>query len=166
MVEHVIHVAGFQQTPGIHGRHLVGDLRDHAEIMGDEQHGKPVFVLQRHQQVEDLRLYRRVEPVVGPLAWFHMARSHCRTPRTPPSSVGSVSLRRCRAETSVTTGNCRMVLPFTLPAICDSPLSQVTSCTYSRPFASNSGCTVAQPTSVFQNHSEVEGFARFDHWAT
>ena len=63
-------------------------------------------------------------------------------------------------------GNCRMVLPFTLPAICDSPLSQVTSCTYSRPFASDSGCTVAQPTSVFQNHSEVEGFARFDHWDT
>lgn len=59
-----------------------------------------------------------------------------------------------------------MVLPFTLPAICDSPLSQVTSCTYSRLFASNSGCTVAQPTSVFQNDSEVEGFARFDHWAT
>lgn len=50
--------------------------------------------------------------------------------------------------------------------ICDSPLSQVTSCTYSQPFASNSGCTVAQPASVFQNHSEVEGFARFDHWAT
>ena len=41
MVEHIIHVAGFQQTPGIHDRHLVGDLRDHAEIMGDEQHGKP-----------------------------------------------------------------------------------------------------------------------------
>ena len=61
MVEHVIHVAGFQKTPGIHDRHLVGDLRDHAEIMGDEQHGKPVFVLQRHQQVEDLRLYRHVE---------------------------------------------------------------------------------------------------------
>lgn len=166
MVEHIIHVAGFQQTPGIHDRHLAGDLRDHAEIMGDEQHGKPVFVLQRHQQVEDLRLYRHVEPVVDPLTWFHTARSHCCTPRTPPSSVGSVSLRRCRAETSVTTGKCRMVLPFTLPAICDSPLSQVTSCTYSRPFASDSGCTVAQPTSVFQNHSEVEGFARFDHWAT
>lgn len=59
-----------------------------------------------------------------------------------------------------------MVLPFTFPAIWDNPLSQVTNCTYSQPFASSSGCMVAQPTSVFQNHSEVEGFARFDHWAT
>ena len=66
----------------------------------------------------------------------------------------------------MTTGNWRMVLPFTFPAIWDNPLSQVTNCTYSQPFASSSGCMVAQPTSVFQNHSEVEGFARFDHWAT
>ncbi len=165
MVEHVIHVAGFQQTPGIHDRHLVGDLRDHAEIMGDEQHEIRI-------RPSATSAGRGSAPVSSRRAggrsvgMFSSARSHCRTPRTPPSSVGSVSLRRCRAETSVTTGNCRMVLPFTLPAICDSPLSQVTSCTYSQPFASNSGCTVAQPTSVFQNHSEVEGFARFDHWAT
>ena len=63
----------------------------------------------------------------------------------------------------MTTGNWRIILPFIFPATCARPLSHITSWTYSQPFLSNKGCTVAQPTSVFQNHRLVDGFAAFDY---
>ena len=58
-----------------------------------------------------------------------------------------------------------MVRPLTLPAMWARPLSQVMSWTYSQPDASSCGCTVAQPTSVFQNHSVVAGLAAAVHAA-
>jgi hypothetical protein len=59
-----------------------------------------------------------------------------------------------------------MVLPLTLPAMWEMPLSQVIVWTYSQPWATSSGCTVAQPTSVFQNQRVVAEVAAFSHAAT
>lgn len=47
--------------------------------------------------------------------------------------------------------------PWTLPAMWDKPLSHIASSTYSHPYTISSGCTVAQPTSVFQNQRLLEG---------
>ena len=55
-----------------------------------------------------------------------------------------------------------MVRPFTLPAMWARPLSQTMSWTYSQPYSARTGCTLAQPSSVFQNHSVVAGPAAAD----
>ncbi len=44
-----------------HDADPIGDLADDAEVVGDEQHGHAVLVLERLQKLEDLRLHRDVE---------------------------------------------------------------------------------------------------------
>ena len=45
----------------IHHRDAMADVLDHGEVVGDEQVGEFQFLLQVHQQVDDLRLDRHVE---------------------------------------------------------------------------------------------------------
>ena len=45
----------------VHHQHLVGDLRDDAHVVGDEQHRQPVLDLQPLDQPQDLRLRGDVE---------------------------------------------------------------------------------------------------------
>jgi hypothetical protein len=47
--------------PGIHHRHPVAELRDDAEVMGDEQDRQPAIAPQIVEQRQDLRLHRDVE---------------------------------------------------------------------------------------------------------
>ena len=51
----------FRHPAAIEHQHAVGDLGDHAEIVGDEQDGEPRLALQVAQQRQDLRLDRHVE---------------------------------------------------------------------------------------------------------
>ena len=46
---------------GIHHRDAIGDARDDAEVMGDQENSKAEFALQRREQPQDLRLYGDVE---------------------------------------------------------------------------------------------------------
>ncbi len=46
---------------GVHHEHVVAELRDDAQVVRDEQHRHAVLVLQRAQQLEDLRLHGDVE---------------------------------------------------------------------------------------------------------
>ena len=50
-------------------------------------------------------------------------------------------------------------LPSRMPATWPRPLFQTWHATYSQPFATSTGWTVAHPTSVFQNQSVVNGVA-------
>ena len=45
----------------VHHHHLIGDVLHHAEVMGDEQVGQPIFILQVLQQVQDLGLDGHVQ---------------------------------------------------------------------------------------------------------
>ena len=51
----------FDDAPGVHHGDAVGHLGDHAEVVGDEQQGKPVFGLKLAQQVQNLGLNGDVE---------------------------------------------------------------------------------------------------------
>ncbi len=46
---------------GIHDRHMIGDLRDHAEIVGDQDHRRPRLLLEAADEREDLGLDGHVE---------------------------------------------------------------------------------------------------------
>ena len=46
---------------GVHHRHVVGRLGDHAEVVGDHHDGRVELVLEAADQLEDLRLHRHVE---------------------------------------------------------------------------------------------------------
>ena len=48
-------------TAEIHHRHPVADVLDDSQVVGNEQIGQLELVLQVHQQINDLRLYRHVE---------------------------------------------------------------------------------------------------------
>ena len=54
--EQVVHIGALDDPAGIHHQHLVGDLGDDAEVVGNDQdrHAEPL--LQVAQQVEDLGL--------------------------------------------------------------------------------------------------------------
>ena len=56
----------------------------------------------------------------------HSCLIHCLTGIGPSGPV-TLNVRWYSAHTSVTTGNCLMVRPFTLPAMCPRPLSQTIS---------------------------------------
>ena len=45
----------------IHHEHVIGDRRDHPEIVRDDDHRHTEFLLHLHQQLHQLRLHRRVE---------------------------------------------------------------------------------------------------------
>ena len=55
------HRRGLRDAPGVKHHHAVGDFRDHAEIVGDQDHRQAGLPLQTAQQVEDLRLHGDVE---------------------------------------------------------------------------------------------------------
>ena len=54
-------LADLDDAARLHHGDAIGDLGDHAEIMGDEQHGMPVLVAQLAHELEHLRLRRHVE---------------------------------------------------------------------------------------------------------
>ena len=53
--------AGLDDLAVVHHRHPVGDLRDHAEVVGDEQEAHAGLRLQLREQRQDLRLHGDVE---------------------------------------------------------------------------------------------------------
>jgi hypothetical protein len=60
-VEHVAHHALLDDAAVLHHRDPVGDLRDHAEIVGDEHHAHAARALQRADQPQDLHLGGDIE---------------------------------------------------------------------------------------------------------
>ena len=72
-------VGDFDDAPGAHYGDPVGDIVDDRKIMRDEKVSKSQFLLQIHQQIEDLRLDRNVER----RSWFvadNKARPQCKSP--------------------------------------------------------------------------------------
>ena len=59
--EDLVAVGVLDHLAGVHHRHVVRRLRDHPEVVGDEQDAHPRLFLQLLDQVEDLRLDRHVE---------------------------------------------------------------------------------------------------------
>ena len=59
--QHLPRLARLDDPPGLHHRDPIGDLGDHAEIMGDEQHAGAALALQVLDQPQDLRLGGDVE---------------------------------------------------------------------------------------------------------
>jgi hypothetical protein len=59
--EHELHRARLDDLPQIHDGHVVGDVRDHRELVGDEDHREPQAFRQVDEEVQDLRLDRDVE---------------------------------------------------------------------------------------------------------
>ena len=51
----------FDDSPEVHHRHIVSEEADQTQVVGDEDVGQPVFVLQIEEQVDDLRLDRDIE---------------------------------------------------------------------------------------------------------
>ncbi len=45
----------------VHDRNPVGDMLDHRKVMGNEQIGHAPFLLQTHQQIDNLRLYGYIQ---------------------------------------------------------------------------------------------------------
>ena len=60
-VEDVVRTALLGDTPGVHDQHVVAGLRDHAEIVRDEDDGHPHLVLEFLHELQDLRLDGDVE---------------------------------------------------------------------------------------------------------
>src|SRR5215207_9777570 len=59
--EDVVDGAPFDDPPAVHDGHVVGDLVDHPEVVGDEHQPHPGLPLQVLEQVHDLRLHGDVE---------------------------------------------------------------------------------------------------------
>lgn len=51
----------FDNLPRPHDRDPMGDAFDNCHVVGDEQERQTVLLLQIHQQIDDLRLYRNVQ---------------------------------------------------------------------------------------------------------
>ena len=56
VVEDVVHRPALHDPAQIHDDHVVGHLGDHAQVVGDEDDGQLLLLLQLAQQVEDLGL--------------------------------------------------------------------------------------------------------------
>lgn len=59
--QHFIDQTALDDAPEVHYRHLMRQILHHGEIVRDEQIGQAEFVMQRLEQIENLRLYRDVE---------------------------------------------------------------------------------------------------------
>ena len=59
--EHLFERAGLHDPSLAHDRHPVGDLRDHTEVVGDEEEAHAALALELLHQSEDLGLHRHVE---------------------------------------------------------------------------------------------------------
>jgi hypothetical protein len=51
----------FDDASGVHDCNAIGELRDHAEIVGDEDHRGAAVAAALKQQLENLRLHGNVE---------------------------------------------------------------------------------------------------------
>ncbi len=60
-VDDVGHRPDLDDAPGVHHRHPVGGLGDHAHVVGDEHHRGAVLAAEALEQGDDLRLDRHVE---------------------------------------------------------------------------------------------------------
>src|SRR5450631_50632 len=56
VVKDVIDAASLDHSAQVHDHHVVGHLRHHAEVVGDEHDGHSPFLLKLAQQIQDLRL--------------------------------------------------------------------------------------------------------------
>ena len=76
----------------IHDRHVVREIVDHREVVGDEQIGQPQFVLQLAQQIENLRLHRDIKRARSARrrrsasGWTASARAMAMRCRWPPEN--------------------------------------------------------------------------------
>ena len=61
IVEDLLDLAGFDDLTRVHDGALVADIRNNAEVVGDEEQRRAEFVLQVAHQVQDLRLDRNVQ---------------------------------------------------------------------------------------------------------
>ena len=61
VLDHVAHRADLGDAAGIHHRHAIGGLGDHAHVVGDQHHRGAVLAAELLQQRDDLRLDRDVE---------------------------------------------------------------------------------------------------------
>ena len=68
ILEDVLGSAVFHQVAQIHNAHGVGDMLHHGQIVGDEQIGELILLLQLLQQIDDLRLDGHVQGGHGLIA--------------------------------------------------------------------------------------------------
>ena len=61
ILRHPLHRSRLHDSSEIHHRHPVADLRHHAQVVGDQDNGGVVLVLQFIHQFEDLGLDRHVQ---------------------------------------------------------------------------------------------------------
>ena len=61
LVQNLCRCTLFNDHAVLHHHHAVGDLGDHAKIVGDEQHGRLLALLQVADQFQDLRLRGDIE---------------------------------------------------------------------------------------------------------
>ena len=52
---------GFHHLAAVHDHHTVHRLRHHAEIVGNHNQRHPQLLLQRFNELEDLRLHRHIQ---------------------------------------------------------------------------------------------------------
>ena len=55
--QHIIDTAVLDQPPEIHHSHFMRQIFDHAKVVGNEEIGDAKIVLERFQQIENLRLH-------------------------------------------------------------------------------------------------------------
>ena len=59
--QHFLCRAALHDAPEVHHAHFMRKILHHREIMGDEQITQFEFLLQRFQQIQDLRLHRHIQ---------------------------------------------------------------------------------------------------------
>jgi hypothetical protein len=65
ILQHCLHRPFLDETAGVEHTDAVAHLRDHAEVVADEEHGSVELGLELSDEVEHFRLDRRVEPGGG-----------------------------------------------------------------------------------------------------
>ena len=59
--QHLVDRSPLDDAPEIHHRHVLRQIIDNGKVVRDEKISQPKIVLQRLEQVENLRLHRHVE---------------------------------------------------------------------------------------------------------
>ena len=77
-VEHLGGGPVLDRTPGVHHHHGLGRLRDHPEVVGDQDHADVEVALDLVDELEDLRLHRHVERCGGLIGDQHGGVVHQR----------------------------------------------------------------------------------------
>ena len=100
LVEDLVHGAALDDLAGVHHGDLVDHLRDHAEVVGDQEDRHPELLAQVLHQLEDLRLHGDVERggrLVGDQELGVAARAPSRSSRAgacrPTAGAGSRASR-------------------------------------------------------------------------